>query len=134
MNLSPIQCMHSGLPQLFASILQEYGVSPDQIHLEITEESMVNYSKQERQIEKLLQYGFQLALDDYGSGFSNLHQVKKYSFSHIKLDMKIVWDYVRDRDVLLPALVRAFRQMGLLSTSHTTARSRCAVLEMRRAA
>ena len=116
-NLSPIQCMHSGLPQLFASILQEYGVSPDQIHLEITEESMVNYSKQERQIEKLLQYGFQLALDDYGSGFSNLHQVKKYSFAHIKLDMKIVWDYIRDRDSLLPALVEAFRQMGFSITA-----------------
>ena len=116
-NLSPIQCMHSGLPDLFHSILEEYGVPAEQIHLEITEESMINYAKQERQIESLLRCGFQLALDDYGSGFSNLHQVKKFPFSHIKLDMSIVWDYMRDRDPLLPGLVRAFRQMGFSITA-----------------
>jgi len=116
-NLSPIQCMHSNLPVLFSSILKEYGVPAEQIHLEITEESMINYVKQEQQIEDLLKCGFQISLDDYGSGFSNLHQVKKFSFSNIKLDMKIVWDYIRDRDALLPALVQAFRQMGFSITA-----------------
>ena len=116
-NLSPIQCMHSNLPGLFSSILKEYGVPASQIHLEITEESMINYVKQEQQIEELLGLGFQIALDDYGSGFSNLHQVKKFSFSNIKLDMNIVWDYIRDRDALLPALVQAFRQMGFSITA-----------------
>lgn len=116
-NLSPIQCMHSHLPGIVISILQEYRVSPELIHLEITEESMINYTKQERQIERLMNYGFQFALDDYGSGFSNLHQVKKFAFSNIKLDMKIVWDYVRDRDSLLPSLVQAFKQMGFNITA-----------------
>ena len=116
-NLSPIQCMHSNLPGLFSSILKEYGVPAAQIHLEITEESMINYAKQEQQIEELLDFGFQISLDDYGSGFSNLHQVKKFSFSNIKLDMNIVWDYIRDRDALLPALVQAFRQMGFSITA-----------------
>lgn len=116
-NLSPIQCMHSRLPALFSGILQEYGVPAPMIHLEITEESIVNYAKQERQIEELLRCGFQISLDDYGSGFSNLHQVKKYAFSNIKLDMSIVWDYARDRDALLPALVKAFRQMGFSVTA-----------------
>ena len=41
----------------------------------------------------------------------------KYSFSHIKLDMNIVWDYIRDRDSLLPALVQAFKQMGFSITA-----------------
>ena len=116
-NLSPIQCMHSNLPSLFSSILKEYSVPAAQIHLEITEESMINYVKQEQQIEDLLDCGFQISLDDYGSGFSNLHQVKKFSFSNIKLDMSIVWDYIRDRDALLPALVQAFRQMGFSITA-----------------
>lgn len=116
-NLSPIQCMHSDLPHRFSSVLQEYGVQASQIHLEITEEAMINYAKQERQIEKLLDYGFQICLDDYGSGFSNLHQVKKFSFSNIKLDMKIVWDYIRDRDALLPALIQAFKQLGFSITA-----------------
>ena len=116
-NLSPVQCMHSSLAGQFASILQEYGVSAEQIHLEITEEAMISYVKQEHQIAELQRCGFQIVLDDYGSGFSNLHQVKRYPFSSIKLDMKIVWDYMRDRDALLPALVRAFKQMGFSITA-----------------
>ena len=116
-NLSPIQCMHSNLPRLISSILEEYGVSSEMIHLEITEESMINFAKQEHQIENLLKQGFHFALDDYGSGFSNLHQVKKIAFSNIKLDMGIVWDYVRDRDQMLPALVQAFRQTGFSITA-----------------
>ena len=116
-NLSPIQCMHSDLPRIITSILREYGVPAAQIHFEITEESIINYAKQEKQIEDLLKCGFQISLDDYGSGFSNLHQVKQFSFSNIKLDMNIVWDYIRDRDALLPALVQAFRQMGFSITA-----------------
>ncbi len=116
-NLSPIQCMSSGLAPLFSSILQKYNVPVDKIHLEITEEAMLNYDKQARQIEALQRSGFQIAVDDYGSGFSNLHQVKRHAFSNIKLDMSIVWDYVRDRDSLLPALVQAFKQMGFSITA-----------------
>ena len=116
-NLSPIQCMNSGLAPLFSSILQKYNVPVDKIHLEITEEAMLNYDKQARQIEALQRSGFQIAVDDYGSGFSNLHQVKKHAFTNIKLDMSIVWDYVRDRDSLLPALVQAFKQMGFSITA-----------------
>ena len=78
---------------------------------------MINYTKQERQIEKLRQYGFQLALDDYGSGFSNLSQVKKVSFSSIKLDMSIVWDYYDKRDILLPSMVQTFKAMGFRITA-----------------
>ena len=43
--------------------------------------------------------------------------MKKIAFSNIKLDMKIVWDYIRDRDTLLPSLVQAFRQMGFSITA-----------------
>ena len=116
-NLSPIQCMHSDLPRLFTSILREYGVPAELIHLEITEESMISLGKQEQQVARLQECGFQFALDDYGAGFSNLHQVKRFSFSHIKLDMNIVWDYIRDRDSLLPTLVQAFKQMGFSITA-----------------
>jgi EAL domain-containing protein (putative c-di-GMP-specific phosphodiesterase class I) len=78
---------------------------------------MMNYTKQERQIEELLRGGFQISLDDYGSGFSNLHQVRKYAFSNIKLDMSIVWDYYDKRDILLPSMVQTFKAMGFRITA-----------------
>ena len=116
-NLSPIQCMRKDLSERFSTILSQYGVSTDIIHLEITEQSVMDISLLEQQIQILRGIGFRFSLDDYGSGYSNLSRVKQYPFANIKLDMGIVWDYIRDKDVLLPTIVQAFKQMGFSVTA-----------------
>jgi len=116
-NLSPIQCMKKDLAIQFRTVLDRYHVSPDQIHLEITEASMIDLTILEKQIQSLRSSGFQFALDDYGTGYSNLTRVKHYPFINIKLDMEVVWDYYRERDTLLPALVQAFKNLNLTITA-----------------
>ena len=116
-NLSPIQCMRKDLSERFSTILEQYGVSTDIIHLEITEQTVMDLSRLEQQIQILQGIGFRFSLDDYGSGYSNLSRVKKYPFANIKLDMGIVWDYIADKDVLLPTIVQAFKQMGFSVTA-----------------
>ena len=44
-NLSPVQFMSQDVPTRFAAILHEYGVSENKIHLEITEQSMIDFSQ-----------------------------------------------------------------------------------------
>ncbi|MBR0280999.1 MAG: EAL domain-containing protein [Oscillibacter sp.] len=116
-NLSPIQCMKKDLSERFSTILEQYGVSTEIIHLEITEQSVMDISRLEQQIHVLQGFGFRFSLDDYGSGYSNLSRVKQYPFANIKLDMSIVWDYFRDKDVLLPTIVQAFKEMGFSITA-----------------
>ena len=116
-NLSPNQFMSRNVPERFETILQEYGVSPDRIHLELTEQSMIDFSLMQDQIKGLHETGFQFALDDYGSGYSNLTRVRQYPFCNIKIDMEVVWNYCRDRDPLLPALLQAFKQMSFSITA-----------------
>ena len=116
-NLSPIQCMQRGLAERFADILERYGVRAEAVHLEITEQSMVDYDQLHKQLQVLRDRGFQFVLDDYGSGYSNLTRVKHYPFINIKLDMEVVWDYFHDRDNLLPAIVQGFKQMNLSITA-----------------
>lgn len=116
-NLSPIQCLQQGLSQRFAEILERWQVPADKIHLEITEQSIVDYSRLQSQIHALRDCGFQFVLDDYGSGYSNLTRVKHYPFINIKLDMEVVWDYFRDRDSLLPNIVQGFKKMNLSITA-----------------
>lgn len=116
-NLSPIQCMQRDLAKRLTGILNRYGVAAEKLHLEITEQSMIDYSLLERQITELRDSGFLFVLDDYGSGYSNLTRVKHYPFINIKLDMEVVWDYFRERDSLLPTIVQGFRQMGLSITA-----------------
>ena len=112
-----MQCIRSDLSQRFTTIMEQYGVPADFIHLEITEQTIQDIGQLEKQINSLKAKGFSFSLDDYGSGFSNLSRVKQYPFTNIKLDMGIVWDYMRDRDVLLPVIVGAFKEMGFSITA-----------------
>ena len=116
-NLSPIQCMQRDLAARFGEILARHQTPAEKIHLEITEQSMVDYSMLQKQIRQLQDAGFQFVLDDYGSGYSNLTRVKHYPFINIKLDMEVVWDYFRDRDSLLPTIIQGFKQMGFSITA-----------------
>lgn len=116
-NLSPIQCMQRDLTTRLTDILARYEIPADMIHLEITEQSIIDYSLLEEQINGLRDAHFQFVLDDYGSGYSNLTRVKHYPFVNIKLDMEVVWDFYRERDSLLPNIVEAFRQMGFSITA-----------------
>ena len=116
-NLSPIQCMRSDLAERFDTILAENKVDAGKIHLEITEQSMIDYSLLEKQVDSLKECGFQFALDDYGAGYSNLSRVKHCPFVNIKLDMEIVWDYIHNRDSLLPTLVQTFKKMHFSITA-----------------
>ena len=116
-NLSPNQFMSRNIPDRFTQILEEYGVSPERIHLELTEQSMIDFSLMQDQINELHASGFEFALDDYGSGYSNLTRVRQYPFSNIKIDMEVVRNYFRDRDPLLPALLQAFKKMSFSITA-----------------
>lgn len=116
-NLSPVQFMSQNIPERFREILRQHGVSTDQIHLEITEQSMIDFSLMREQIEGLHKGGFEFALDDYGSGYSNLTRVRQYPFTNIKIDMEVVRNYFRDRDPLLPALIQAFKKLNFSITA-----------------
>ena len=116
-NLSPLQCMNKNLARTFSQVLIDYQVSVRSIHLEITEESMVDYTLLEDQIDALQCAGFEFALDDYGSGYSNLTRVRSYPFKHIKIDMAVVRDYYSKRDKLLPTIIQVFKQMDYTITA-----------------
>ena len=98
-------------------ILKQYNLQAGQIHLEITEQSIIDYTLMKEQIDVLRRIGFHFVLDDYGSGYSNLTRVKHYPFWNIKLDMEVVWDYCKTRDTLLPHIVTAFKELGFSITA-----------------
>lgn len=116
-NLSPVQCLQHDLKDRLSDTLRTYNISPELIHLEITEMSIIDYSMMKGRIDELRGAGFQFVLDDYGSGYSNLIRVKHYPFIDIKLDMEVVWDYFKNRDSLLPHVVTAFRELGFTITA-----------------
>ena len=116
-NLSPIQCMDHDLSGTFDMVPKSYGIDPGKLHLEITEESLVEPDILRNQMDLLRMIGYSFALDDYGSGYANQFQIKMFPFTGIKLDMKIVWAHFADPDAILPNAVNTFLDRGLSVTA-----------------
>ena len=116
-NLSPIQFLRSDLADKFSEIIERYDVDPGMVHLEITEASMIDDVFLQKQMTRMTDKGFKFALDDYGTGYSNLNRLKKCPFANVKIDMSVVWDYYKDPDEILPTMIKAFKQMGFEVTA-----------------
>lgn len=90
-NLSPMQFSDSDLASFALAACQAEGVDPASVVLELTESSFVDGSGMTRSaIEALVSAGFKLAMDDFGTGFSNLGVLTRLNLSHIKIDRTFV--------------------------------------------
>ena len=116
-NLSPLQCMSSELPENLHTIAREYGVDMERFHLEITESAMVDVSVLREQMGVLITTGSQFSLDDYGTGYSNLTRMASLPFANVKLDHSIVWDYFSGKSTIMQSLISAFHEQGLEVTA-----------------
>ena len=116
-NLSPIQLLRHDLCSRFTDILKKYDTPAEKIHLEITEESMIDYDLLYRQMELMKKAGFLFVLDDYGRGYSNVARMRRCPFINIKLAMEFVWDYFNSKDKLLPTITQTIKEMGFTVTA-----------------
>ena len=119
-NLSVLQCMNRYLPQMIQDILHAHNMLPQHINLEITESAAAgNKSAMEKTVRELAGSGYTLALDDYGTGYSNYSYMFAMPFKIIKIDKSILWSALDTQNVrgqesslvLLENTVRMLRQM-----------------------
>ncbi len=76
------------IPSHFHDLIKTYGLSPDQLRIEITESAFAeNPELLIRTTVKLRELGFQVEMDDFGSGYSSLHMLKEVPVDCIKLDL-----------------------------------------------
>lgn len=101
-NLSPIQCMTPTLSDTLFTIMNEYGIKPSQINLEITETAKSdNNTAIRNNIDILSGHGVGFAIDDYGSGFATANYLLQYPFSVVKIDKQILWQAMTDETALV---------------------------------
>lgn len=92
-NISPVQLIQIDFADRIISIMEKYNVLPSQINMEITETATIcAMSVVNSNINKLVEYGINFSLDDYGSGYSNIDYINRMPFKIIKLDKYIIWD------------------------------------------
>lgn len=87
-NISIKDFEHLDLYKVFTGLVERYKVNPGRLKLEITETVMMDEIKDKLELLKKLQdYGFEIEIDDFGSGYSSLNMLKEISADVLKLDM-----------------------------------------------
>ena len=97
-NASARQIANPRLPGLVSELLEEHGLRPEHIALEITETVLVDSttnSEISRVLNQLDRLGVRLALDDFGTGFSSLAYLSEFPLYGIKIDRAFVRRLVR---------------------------------------
>lgn len=92
-NLSVRQFKQKELAQRIAAILNETGLAPQCLELEITESMvMQDPAEAEKVLDQLHEMGIQLAIDDFGTGYSSLSYLKRFPIDFLKIDRSFVQD------------------------------------------
>jgi diguanylate cyclase (GGDEF)-like protein/PAS domain S-box-containing protein len=90
-NLSPRQLSHSDVPALLERALEETGVDPGLLELEITENVLMEQSANAlATLRRLKAMGVRLVLDDFGTGWSSLAYLKRFPLDGLKIDREFV--------------------------------------------
>jgi predicted signal transduction protein with EAL and GGDEF domain len=109
MNLSVAQLADRGLCARIKTILDDYGMEPSQLMVEITEHATLarraggGRVSPEHTLEELRSLGASLCLDDFGTGYSSLTHIRRYPLAAIKIDRSFVAgvvDHAEDRAVI----------------------------------
>jgi EAL domain-containing protein (putative c-di-GMP-specific phosphodiesterase class I) len=98
-NVSARQFRERGLTAVVAAALNDSGLNPHQLELELTESMIMQDIDQALcTMEELEQLGVQLSIDDFGTGYSSLAALKTFPVGRLKIDMSFIKGLPDDED------------------------------------
>lgn len=89
-NLSRFQVENAQLEHQICTITDQYGITPKDIQFEITETADFAKEKIQGLIEMLKSHGFEVHMDDFGTGVSGLHTLSTLAFDTAKIDKSFI--------------------------------------------
>ena len=119
-NLSPEQFKQKALAHVVVSALDESGLPPGRLELEITESALLERS--EETLALLHQFralGVRIAMDDFGTGFSSLSYLRSFPFDRIKIDRSFVAEILENKDCrsIVSAVAALGQSLGMTTTA-----------------
>ena len=97
-NCAPPELMSEIFIPRLATMLADAGLSPDRIVIEVTEDSFLAEPERARTVLlDLRDRGFQISIDDYGTGFSSLSYLRDLPIQELKIDRSFVSAMCRDQ-------------------------------------
>jgi diguanylate cyclase (GGDEF)-like protein len=115
-NLSAWNLQDPQLPTVIEKILEKYAVPAEQLTLEITESAMMSDPLRARKIlTRLSEMQVQLAVDDFGTGFSSLGYLKMLPVNDLKIDRSFVVNMEGDDNdaIIVHSIIELAHNLGL---------------------
>ncbi|HYO79284.1 MAG TPA: EAL domain-containing protein [Thermoanaerobaculia bacterium] len=96
-NISAVQLQQRGLVEVVRSAIEESGIAPESLQLEITESAaMQNFEATKKALREIREMGVGLAIDDFGTGQSSLIYLKDFPIDTVKIDKEFLRDVTSD--------------------------------------
>jgi EAL domain-containing protein (putative c-di-GMP-specific phosphodiesterase class I)/AmiR/NasT family two-component response regulator len=93
-NLSLVSLSDTSLADKITRMVRDIGLDPQYVILEITESAaMTDVGQALENLSRLCMNGFQLSIDDYGTGYSSMQQLTRIPFGELKIDKSFVKDF-----------------------------------------
>jgi diguanylate cyclase (GGDEF)-like protein/PAS domain S-box-containing protein len=115
-NLSAAQFSQKDLLMQIVTILDETGIAPWHLELEITEGTvMEDIDAAATTLRILHKAGMKISIDDFGTGYSSLNHLKRFPISSVKIDRSFIRDITTDSDDagIIKAIITMAHGMGL---------------------
>ena len=113
-NLSVVQFQKDDFVLNVTRIVEQSRVDPKYIELEITESMLSkNFSDSIQKLGQLKELGLNIAIDDFGKGYSSLHRLDMVPFNRIKIDKSIIddIDFETKKSVIAKVIVSLARAL-----------------------
>lgn len=113
-NLSRIDFYSGSIFEEVDAIVRKYRVPHHMIHVEITESVFIKDGVSiSTQIDKFRDAGYEMWMDDFGSGYSSLNVLKDYHFDEIKIDMAFLSSFTEKAKDIIKSTVRMAKDIGI---------------------
>ncbi len=98
-NVSGHQLRQHNLISIVKNVLNETGLPPEWLEIEITESVIMQHAEKNIQtLRELKDLGIQIAIDDFGTGYSSLNYLKRFPIDKLKIDRSFISDLSTDSD------------------------------------
>jgi predicted signal transduction protein with EAL and GGDEF domain len=115
-NVSPMQMMRPGLIDDVRRALEQSGLAPSRLEIEITENVFLDDTPITlTNLHQLKALGVRVALDDFGTGYSSLAYLRRFPFDTLKIDRAFVRELLAHRDArsIVRTIVELARVLGM---------------------
>lgn len=113
-NFSRLDLEATDMLKVLEDAVAEYDVPRDYIHVEITESMIVSDAElMTRMIESFRSTGYEVWMDDFGSGYSSLTLLKDYHFDTLKLDMEFLRSFNDRSKAIITSTVTMAKQIDI---------------------